>query len=40
MCVPQIITFAVVEKRLGHKGEQRLNHDLSNAAAAVGKKHI
>ena len=23
MCVPQIVTYAVVEKGTGHKGEQR-----------------
>ena len=40
MCVPQIITYAAVEKGIELKGEQKKlwYHDASTGAAAVGKK--
>jgi len=42
MCVLLIVTIAVREKGMEHKGEQRLalvdNHDASIGAGAVGKK--
>jgi len=41
MCVPQIVTYAAVEKEMEHKGEQRyalVNHDSSVGTTAVGEK--
>ena len=40
-CLPQIVTFMVVQKGMEHKGEQDklwFNSDSNMASAAVGKK--
>jgi len=45
MCVPQIVTYAVREKRIGAQRRANVNfgmttYDASTGVAAVGKRHI